>query len=109
MPRSSRGPGRPQTPPRAIRPELTDLIVWLRKELAGQGLDAGPVTIAWHLEHNHQARVSPATISRYLTRHGLVVPEPRKRPKSSCIRFQAEQPDECWQADFTRYPLASGT
>lgn len=100
---------RPETSPRAIRPELTDLIVRLRKELAGQGLDAGPVTIAWHLEHNHQARVSPATISRYLTRHGLVVPEPRKRPKSSYIRFQAEQPNECWQADFTHYPLAGGT
>ena len=92
---------RPETPPRAISPELAGLIVWLRKELTGQGLDAGPVTIAWHLEHHHQARVSPAAISRYLTRRGLVVPEPRKRPKSSYIRFAAEQPNECWQADFT--------
>jgi transposase InsO family protein len=100
---------RPETSPRAISPELADLIVRLRKELTGQGLDAGPVTIAWHLEHHHQARVSPATISRYLTRRGLVVPEPRKRPKSSYIRFAAEQPNECWQADFTHYPLASGT
>jgi transposase InsO family protein len=38
-----------------------------------------------------------------------VVPEPSKRPKSSYIRFQAEQPNECWQADFTHYPLAGGT
>ncbi|HEY2686820.1 MAG TPA: integrase core domain-containing protein, partial [Streptosporangiaceae bacterium] len=29
------------------------------------------------------------------------------RPKSSCIRFQADQPNECWQADFTHYPLAN--
>jgi transposase InsO family protein len=56
-----------------------------------------------------QARVSPATISRYLARAGLVTPEPRKRPKSSYIRFQADQPNECWQADFTHYPLADGT
>jgi transposase InsO family protein len=99
---------RPATSPRAISADTADLIVRLRKDLAGQGLDAGPVTIAWHLEHHHQARVSPATISRYLTRAGLVIPEPRKRPRSSYIRFAAEQPNECWQADFTHYPLAGG-
>ena len=78
----------------------------LRKELAGQGLDAGPDTIGWHLEHHHQITVSAATISRYLARAGLVVPEPAKRPKSSYLRFEAEQPNECWQADFTHYLLA---
>ena len=100
---------RPKTSPRAISADTADLIVRLRKELTDQGLDAGAVTIAWHLEHGHQMRVSPATISRHLARRGLVTPEPRKRPKSSCIRFQAEQPNECWQSDFTHYPLADGT
>jgi transposase InsO family protein len=100
---------RPKSSPRAIPAATVALIIELRKELAGQGLDAGPQTIAWHLEHHHQLRVSPATISRYLARAGLVVPEPSKRPKSSYIRFQAEQPNECWQADFTHYPLAGGT
>jgi transposase InsO family protein len=100
---------RPKASPRAISADTADLIIGLRKELSEQGLDAGPVTIAWHLERHHQARVSPATVSRYLTRAGLVTPEPRKRPKSSCIRFQAEQPNECWQSDFTHYPLADGT
>ena len=99
---------RPRTSPRAISADTADLIVRLRKELTDQGLDAGPVTIAWHLEHHHQARVSPATISRHLTRRGLITPEPRKRPKSSYIRFQADQPNECWQADFTHYALANG-
>jgi hypothetical protein len=47
-----------------------ELIVGLRKELAEQGLDAGPHTIAWHLEHHHQVTVSAATVSRYLTRQG---------------------------------------
>jgi transposase InsO family protein len=51
---------------------------------------------------------SPATVSRYLTRQGLVTPEPKKRPKSSYIRFQAEQPNQCWQSDFTHYRLAGG-
>ena len=99
---------RPRTSPTAIPDDTADLILRLRKELAGQGLDAGPHTIAWHLQHHHQVRVSAATISRYLSRAGLVTPEPRKRPRSSYIRFAAELPTECWQADFTRYPLAGG-
>jgi transposase InsO family protein len=50
--------------------------------------------------------VSPATVSRYLSRQGL---DPSKRPKSSYIRFAAEMPNECRQADFTHYPLADRT
>jgi transposase InsO family protein len=100
---------RPETSPRAIPDATVSLITELRKELAGQGLDAGPHTICWHLEHHHKVKVSAATVSRYLTRAGLVTPEPAKRPKSSYIRFAAELPNECWQADFTHYPLAGGT
>jgi transposase InsO family protein len=100
---------RPKTSPSAISQDTAELIITLRKDLAGQGLDAGPQTIAWHLEHHHQARVSPATVSRYLARQGLVTPDPSKRPKSSYLRFQADMPNECWQSDFTHYPLADGT
>jgi transposase InsO family protein len=102
-------PRRPKTSPRAIPERAAELIIQLRKDLAGQGLDAGPDTICWHLAHHHQIRVSPATISRYLARAGLVTPQPRKRPRSSYVRFEAAQPNECWQADFTHYPLAGGT
>jgi transposase-like protein len=35
-------PKRPKTSPNAISDETIDLIVRLRKDLAGQGLDAGP-------------------------------------------------------------------
>jgi len=100
---------RPKSSPSVTAPGTVELITRLRKELAGQGLDAGPQTIAWHLHHGHQLKVSPATISRYLARQGLVTPDPSKRPKSSYIRFAAEQPNECWQSDFTHYPLADGT
>jgi transposase InsO family protein len=96
---------RPRSSPKAIAPELVDLILQLRHELTDRGLDAGPETIAWHLEHRYHERVSATTVSRYLTRHGLVVPTPAKRPKSSYIRFQAALPNECWQADFTHYLL----
>jgi transposase InsO family protein len=99
---------RPKSSPNVTAPGTVELITRLRKELAGQGLDAGPQTIAWHLEHDHQLKVSAATVSRYLARQGLVTPDPSKRPKSSYIRFAAEQPNECWQSDFTRYQLADG-
>jgi len=100
---------RPKTSPRAIPDAAVSLITEVRKDLAGRGLDAGPQTIAWHLEHHHGIGVSPATVSRYLARNGLVTPDPRKRPRSSCLRFAAELPNQCWQADFTHYRLAGGT
>ena len=99
---------RPMTSPTAIPADVVELIVRLRKQLAEQGLDAGPDTIAWHLRHHHQRTVAVSTISRYLSRLGLVVPEPNKRPKASYIRFAADQPNQCWQADFTHYRLANG-
>ncbi len=39
---------RPLSSPAAIPGATVELIVRLRKELAGQGLDAGPHTIGWH-------------------------------------------------------------
>ncbi len=54
-------------------------------------------------------RVSRATIYRIIRRAELVIAEPKKKPKSSYIRFQAEQPNETWQADFTHWRLADGT
>ena len=77
----------------------------LRKHLTEQGLDAGAETIARHLQHHHATVVSKATIHRILTRHGTITPDPKKRSKSSYIRFAAEQPNECWQSDFTHYRL----
>ena len=54
---------RPATSPSAISPDTADLIVRLRKELSGQGLDAGPHTIGLHLQQHHRVSVSAATIS----------------------------------------------
>jgi hypothetical protein len=71
------------------------LIIRLRRQLAGQGLDAGAHTIAWHLDQQHQLTVSEATIWRTLQRAGLITPEPKKKPKTAYISFAAEQPNEC--------------
>ena len=99
---------RPETSPGAIPAATVELIVALRHQLITQGLDAGSDTIGWHLQQHHHIRVSRATIDRTLRRQGLVVPAPKKRPRSSYIRFEAEQPNEMWQADFTHYRLTTG-
>jgi len=54
---------RPITSPTALDPAAVALIVELRDKLTAAGLDAGPETIAWHLErhspHNEAPWVNP--------------------------------------------------
>ncbi|WP_166852939.1 DDE-type integrase/transposase/recombinase, partial [Isoptericola sp. BMS4] len=96
---------RPHTTPNATPPAVVQQVLTLRKQLTEQGLDAGADTIAWHLVHHHDTTLSRATIHRVLAREGAVTPEPKKRPKTSYIRFAAAQPNETWQSDFTHYRL----
>lgn len=96
---------RPTSTPTATSPKVVALILTLRHRLVNAGLDAGAETIAWHLGHTHKVTIHRATIHRILTRHGLIEAEPRKRPRSSYTHFQADQPNECWQSDFTHYRL----
>ena len=49
---------RPKSSPTALPPGTVDLIVRLRKTLTDAGLDAGPHTIAWHLEHHRDQRTT---------------------------------------------------
>jgi transposase InsO family protein len=100
---------RPNNSPQRLTEDLIERICTLRHELTTQGLDAGPTTIAWHLATHHHTRVSTATISRHLTRLRLVEPQPKKRPRSSYIRFQAAMPNQTWQSDVTHYRLTTGT
>lgn len=99
---------RPRSSPTATPQPVVDRVLALRKTLTEHGLDAGPHTIAWHLQQEH-ITVSTATISRILTRHGAVVPDPRKRPRSSYRRFEADLPNQTWQSDFTHWQLTDGT
>jgi transposase InsO family protein len=100
---------RPHSNPRRTASAVAERIVALRRELAGQGLDHGPQTIGWHLEHEQLPVPSTSTIRRILLAAGLVTPEPKKRPKSSYRRFEADQPNECWQSDFTHWQLTDGS
>ncbi len=44
-----------------------------------------------------------------LSRRGFVTSQPQKRPRSSFVRFEADQPNERWQADITHWALQDGT
>ncbi len=98
---------RPKRSTGAVPQEVIAAVLRERDRLVGAGLDGGPETIRWHLEQAG-VRVSRASIARILTRHGRVRPEPRKKPRAALRRFAAEQPNECWQSDFTHYRLAGG-
>lgn len=106
---------RPHTSPGQTPFEVEERIVRLRKELADAGLDHGPTTIQWHLGRQRAKEAgavftvpSTATVHRILTRRGLIIPEPRKRPNSSLRRFEAPAPNEWWQIDSMDWTIATG-
>lgn len=106
---------RPKSSPHTTPLPVEDLIVRLRKELDDAGLDHGPTTIVWHLGQRRKrgeislAKVpSESTVWRILVRRGLIIPEPKKRPKTATRRFEAPAPNEWWQMDATDWVIATG-
>jgi transposase InsO family protein len=100
---------RPRRSPSAMPAEVAERIIRLRADLLAQGLDAGALTIRWHLERAGGPVPSTSSIVRLLRRRGLVIPQPHKRPRSSWIRFEAALPNELWQTDATHWSLADGS
>jgi transposase InsO family protein len=100
---------RPRSCGHAVAPDIQAAIIRLRHELSNAGHDAGATTIAHHLQVAGLSAPSVATIWRVLSRHGLVVPQPQKRPRCSFVRFEAQLPNEMWQADTTHWHLADGS
>jgi transposase InsO family protein len=98
----------PYSSPNRTPEEVVQAVVSLREQLLSQGHDCGAATIAYHLAKELDSVPSVSTIWRILRREGLVVPQPQKRPRSSLIRFEAELPNEMWQADITHWQLAGG-
>ena len=101
-------PKRPRSCKHETPRAMVEAIVQLRTGLEAHGHDAGAETIAYHLAQTQKDIPSVSTIWRILRREGLVVPQRQKRPRCSLIRFQAELPNELWQADITAWQLASG-
>ena len=99
---------RPRSCPHQTTAAVVEAIVALRSELESLGHDAGPATIAYHLCKHMKAPPSRTTIWRVLQREGLVSPQPQKRPHCSLVRFEAQLPNEMWQADFTAWRLEDG-
>ena len=97
----------PKNVAHALDGAVIERIVELRRTLSAQGLDSGPATIRWHLTHHHGVTVAESTIMRHLRAAGLVTPQPKKRPRTSYIRFEADQPNETWQSDFTHFRLTN--
>jgi transposase InsO family protein len=100
---------RPHTSPTQTAREVEEEIVRIRKDLDKHGHEAGADTIRSHLLRRQGQAPATSTIWRILTDRGFVTPQPHKRPKSSYLRFQAEQPNELWQTDLTHWALADGT
>jgi transposase InsO family protein len=100
---------RPRSSPRRTADTLEDEIVQVRKDLDKHGHEAGAATIAFHLQQRHGTAPAVSTIWRILSARGFVTPQPHKRPKSSYLRFAAEQPNQRWQTDITHWTLADGT
>ena len=99
---------RPRSCSHQVDAETEATILRLRESLLSAGYDAGARTIALHLVPLVSRVPAVATIWRILSRRGLVTPQPRKRPKSSFTRFQADLPNQLWQADITLWHLANG-
>ena len=107
--RSSHGPSartrsRAEPPTRLRTPSSRCARSW-----STQGFDAGPHTIHWHLsKKRHDVPSALDHLAGALSPGLRCVPEPRKRPHSSFVRFEAALPNECWQADITHWKLADG-
>jgi len=100
---------RPHSCAHQVSGDVHAAILQLRRDLADAGHDSGPHTIAHHLGRSFDAVPSVATIWRILSRHGLITPQPHKRPRRAFIRFEAALPNELWQADSTHWRLADST
>lgn len=106
---------RPKSTPHATPEPVVAEILRLRSALApDNGADfirdeLGPVAAAQSWAARGWTVPSRATINRLLTKHGLLVSNPRKRPRASWRRFSYARPRDCYQIDATETALADGT
>jgi len=98
----------PRSNPNRVPEGVVRAVVSQREQLLSLGHDCGAETIAHHLAKELDSVPSVSTIWRILRREGLICPQPQKRPRSSLIRFEAQLPNEMWQADITHWSLAGG-
>ena len=83
--------------------------VRIRKEMAEEGWDHGPLSVRHRMLDQGLRAPSRATLARIFAAHGMVTPAPQKRPRSSWRRFTFKLVHECWQLDATEWRLLDGT
>ena len=98
---------RPESCPHQVSAEVEAVVCELRREHPRWG----PLRLAHELG---KAGVAPApsrmSVYRVLVRHGLIDPQPRKRPKDSFVRWERDAPMALWQLDIVGGVfLADGT
>ncbi|MEX5297071.1 DDE-type integrase/transposase/recombinase [Kocuria sp. CPCC 205268] len=97
-----------RTHPNRTPPAMAELALSIRAELTAAGWDAGPVSVAAKIRRAGFTPPAPSTLARIFTTAGVVVPAPKKRPKTSYKRFVYPAPNCCWQIDATAWALAEG-
>jgi transposase InsO family protein len=88
---------RPASSPGRVSAEIEAVVCELRREHPRWG----PLRLARELG---RAGVSPVpsrmSVYRVLVRHGLIDPQPRKRPRDSYVRWERDAPMALWQMDL---------
>ena len=104
-------PRAPKSVPHRTRPEIEQLVLEIHAGIK-PGWDRGAKTVqsklAEHPTMRRRSVPSVSTVGRILVRHGVIEPQPKKRPKTSWRRFEAPAPNEWWQIDAMDWVTAAG-
>lgn len=98
----------PITARRTYDESITSTLLSIRARLKAQGWEYGPISIRFEGISTGELTApipSVSTIARLLRAAGAVESNPKKRPKSSVVRFQRGQAMEMWQIDGFIYTL----
>jgi transposase InsO family protein len=98
---------RPKSSPAQVSAEIEAVVCEMRREHPRWG----PVRLAHEVKRAGASPVpSRMSVYRVLVRHGLIEPQPRKRPKDSYVRWERDTPMALWQLDIVGGVfLADGT
>jgi transposase InsO family protein len=98
---------RPESCPHQVCAEVEAAVCELRREHPRWG----PLRLAHELGRVGVVPVpSRMSVYRVLVRHGLIEPQPRKRPRDSYVRWERDAPMALWQMDLVSgIFLADGT
>jgi transposase InsO family protein len=99
----------PKRPGKHTSDELEVTALEIRAQLTREGWDAGPLSVATQMRKQGLIPPSRATLARIFTRHGVVTPQPKKKPRAAYRRFRYSDPNGCWQLDGFEYKLDNGT